>query len=67
MFCRELIINLWGPGKRLFPGGSPAGYPVCKFYVCVFFEVKSKGFAEDVLPPGDFRRFWSSIALIHNH
>ena len=30
-------INFLGPGKRRFPGGSPAGYPARKVYVYVVF------------------------------
>ena len=31
-------INFLGPGKRRFPGGSPAGYPARKVYVYVVFS-----------------------------
>ena len=30
-------INFLGPGKRLFPGGSPAGYPAQKFILMLIF------------------------------
>ena len=48
-------INLLGPGKRRFPGGSPAGCPARKVYVYVVFSPLSKQFlglfVQTVLPP----------------
>ena len=38
-YCRKgPSINFLGPGKRRFPGGSPAGYPARKVYVYVVFS-----------------------------